>query len=219
MEIDFITIESKLNYVFSNKELLIEAFTHSSYANECKNKFSDYERLEFVGDSFIGAIVSEYLYLNYPTINQGQLSKIKAFLVSAKLFAEIINNLDLVKYLQIGEALGGSVSDRLKGDLFEGIIGAVYIDCKSYNTTKNVVLELMKEYLDREYNMEDLSDYKSRIFEVCAKNGWEIKFITNKNSVGFISKIIIDGKAFGEGEGRSKKAAEQKASREALTKF
>ena len=219
MEIDFITIESKLNYIFSNKELLIEAFTHSSYANECKNKFSDYERLEFVGDSFIGAIVSEYLYLKYPTINQGQLSKIKAFLVSAKLFAEIINNLDLVKYLQIGEALGGSVSDRLKGDLFEGIIGAVYIDCKSYNTTKNVVLKLMKEYLDREYNTEDLSDYKSRIFEVCAKNGWEIKFITNKNSVGFISKIIIDGKAFGEGDGRSKKAAEQKASREALTKF
>ncbi|HQC54267.1 MAG TPA: ribonuclease III [Clostridia bacterium] len=218
MEIDIITIESKLNYVFQDKNLLITAFTHSSYANECINERADYERLEFVGDSLIGAVVAEYLYIKYPNLNQGELSKIKAVLVSARLFAKIINKLDLVKYLQIGEALRGVVSDRLKGDLFEGIIGAIYIDSNSYNVTKKIVIDLLDEYINKEYNIEELTDYKSRIFEMCAKNSWEIKFITDKCIEGFISQLFINGKALGLGTGQSKKQAEQKASKDALTK-
>lgn len=212
-------IEDKIGYQFKDKELLIKAFTHRSYISSSESGSESYERLELIGDSFIELVVTEYLFKRFPSFDQGVLSKLRAQIVSRKSLTKIIEKLDVFRYLRIGDALQGEISPRLRCDLFEAIVGAVFLDSNDYHKTRDFVVTKMKEILEREYYHGNLTDYKSIIFELCAKNSWSISFETTVCMGGFNSTLFVNGVKIGDGKGVSKKEAEQAAAREGYDKI
>ena len=124
---DIVEIEHIIGYTFRNKELLLRAFTHSSYANEHRNVTS-YERLEFLGDAALGYITALDLYQTYPSYKEGQLSKIRAGTVDRNTIAGVVDEMDIVKFIKTGS---GNAQDNIrtsvkaKCDLFEAIVGAI----------------------------------------------------------------------------------------------
>lgn len=204
-------IETTIGYIFKDKELLLRAFTHSSFVNE-NQRFIDYERLEFVGDAALGYIVAAYLYNTYPTKPEGELTKLRANMVSATALSKVIDKLNLISYMRVGQGAQVSESKNVKSDLFEAIIGAMVID-NGYN------LEPSKKFIIK--NLSELSntlviDYKSKVLEYCAKKSYKAEFSLIKkefkdNINYFTVALLVDGKEVATGEGASKKAAEKQA--------
>ena len=122
-------IEEKINYNFKNKDILLEALTHSSYGNESSKK--DNERLEFLGDSIISFLVTKHLFVIFPQYNEGELSKLKNQIVSTKSFYKIIKKNRLEKYLLLGKGekkSGGKKRESNLAGLFESLVGGIYKD-------------------------------------------------------------------------------------------
>lgn len=210
-------IESKIGYVFCEKSLLVTAFTHSTYTEE-HDSYPSYERLEYIGDSVISLLVAKFLFDKFPNSDQGVLSKIRSIIVNEKSLAEATENLGLEKFFLCADILG-NITQRLKGDLFEAIVGAIYVDSNDLLSCKVFVISNLDNKLNAEYNHENITDYKSSLFEYAAKNSLFINFKTGKQkeeSDGFFSEISIDGVCFGYGEGRTKKLAEQAAAKNAI---
>lgn len=214
--------ERIIGYSFKDKSLLVAAFTHSSYANEHKN-VSDYQRLEFLGDAVLGYIVGARLFSYYPSANEGELSKRRAFMVSAEILSKVIDKYDLIKYLRVGS---GQVSDEVKCsenvkcDLFEAIVGAIVLDCKGdFTYAKEFIWKGLELFLD--FNN---IDYKSKTLEYCAKQHLPCKIETEKSlsenkKIIFISKLFVSEKVATEGTGKSKHTAEREACRIFYDKF
>lgn len=206
-------VEKIIGYKFKDKALLLRAFTHSSFVNENQN-FVDYERLEFVGDAFLNFAVAVYLYNTYPTYSEGELTKLRANLVSAQALGKVVESLNILKYVKTGAGLQVNEAKNIKSDLFEAIIGAMIID-NAYDTApaKNFVLKNLSKV-----SLAKTTDYKSKILEYCAKNSLVAQFdveshqlINNENT--FVVSLSINGKAVSCGRGGSKKSAEQEASK------
>ncbi|NLT18044.1 MAG: Ribonuclease 3 [Firmicutes bacterium ADurb.Bin080] len=213
-EIDVEQIEKTIGYTFAKKELLHSALTHSSFTNEHIG-YESYERLEYIGDSVISLIVANYLFNRFPYANQGFLSKIRSIIISEKCLSEVIEKLGLDKYLRISETLT-SISPRLKGDIFESIAGAIFIDSNDINKAAEFILINLKNKLNAEYNVDNITDYKSALFEYAAKNGMKLSICTEKiNDLPpkFKSTISLEGYNSSIGEGNSKKKAEQEAAK------
>jgi len=125
-------LENTIGYTFKNKELLLQALTHSSYANEQKiNKRGDYERIEFLGDAVLELVSSHYLYVKYPEKKEGELTKLRASMVCEPALAYCAQDIHLEKYLILGkgeEATGGRQRESIIADVMEAIIGAIYLD-------------------------------------------------------------------------------------------
>ena len=125
-------VESRLGYVFQNKKLLKTAFTHRSYFNEHRDEVEEHnERLEFLGDSILGLLISDYLFHHLPTQAEGELSRLRAHLVEAGSCAKFLQKLNLGEYVQLGrgERMNeGRGRETILADLFEALIGAVYLD-------------------------------------------------------------------------------------------
>ncbi len=219
---DINEFEQKIGYTFTNKELLVRAFTHSSLVNEQKiNKKPDYERLEFLGDAVLEMISSAFLYRTYPDKKEGEMSKIRASLVCEPALAYCSEQLDVKKYIQLGkgeEATGGRNKESIIADVMEAIIGALFLDGG---------IEESKKFIDRYVltnadSMQMFSDSKSILqelaqgqnlgnirYEICGESGPEHDKI-------FEVRVFVGDKNFGEGTGKTKKAAEQKAAYQAL---
>jgi len=213
-------IEKVIEYTFTDKSLLIEAFTHSSYANEHKNT-ADYEKLEFIGDATVEYIVSLSLVRIFPTAKEGVLSKKRASLVNANCLSKIIDNLDLIKYLNVGGTgdLESKIrdSEKVRCDVFEAIVGAILLDSgKNINVVGTFVLKQLSPYLNA-----TVIDYKSKLLEVCAQKGEKAEFIIiekDEYKPYFKVGLQINEIQVAIGVGRNKKQAEKKASEEYLTK-
>ena len=219
---DIEQIEKIIGYTFIDKRNLVEAFTHSSYANE--NADLSYERLEFLGDSILGFVVANYLFKQYPEEDEGFLTQTKAKIVSGKALSSVMSQMGLIHFVRTAQ---GSIENEILNsgnvmeDLFEAIIGAIMVDSNDYKECEKFIFRHLGKSLSVNYLEKITLDYKSKLLEYIAKNkGMEIKFVVtpladNVNS-GFKAQIKINDQIYGLGEAVSKKKAEQRASKKTL---
>ena len=173
--LSLIDIEKKIGYVFKNKELLKTALTHKSYAYERTGEdVSKYnERLEFLGDAILEHIVSIYLYNVEPKLKEGVMSKKRAEIVCEASLSRIIRERNLAKDIRLGKCeinTGGNKKDAILADMFEAILGAVYLD-GGYDEANRVCLDMIKSTIDYVVSKEDTLDYKTRLQEILQRNG------------------------------------------------
>ena len=199
------------------------AVSHSSYANEHKAKL-DYERLEFLGDAVVDLVVADYLYSNHDE-SEGEMTKVRASYVCENALYEYSKNLGLYKFIKVGhgeEKEGGKYKKAILSDIFEALMGAIYLDL-GYATARKTVLNIVTPYIE-DPNVTFFNDYKSVLQEVVQteKKTVAYELIDEKGPAHdktFTMEVKIDGIVFGVGEGCSKKEAEQNAAKEALKKF
>lgn len=210
---DIKNIENIIDYTFKEKNLLNNAFTHSSYANIKGDKSN--ERLEFFGDTLLSTIISEKIYFDND-YNEGELSRLRSRIVSMEPLSAIIEGKGLDKYLQYV----GSLTPNMKADLMEAIIAAIYID-GGMQKTKRFIAKMFGETVKSMEGLTCFADPKSRLQELL--NGTEVKYTTSKSgsdhSPSFLATCIINGVVCGRGTGLSKKQAEKVAAAEAIKKL
>lgn len=214
-----------ISYEFKDESLLRTALTHSSYSNENKEtcKFSN-ERLEFLGDAVLDLVIGEYFFKEYK-VREGKLSMMRAKVVKEASLAQIARKIRLGDHILLGngeERNMGRSKNSILADSFEALIGAIYLD-SSFEEVRNFILDLMDEEIKRAHETTYHVDYKSRLQEVCQMSHLSIEYILEKttgplNSRVFFSKVVIDGKTYGKGEGNSIKKSEQMAAMDALSK-
>ncbi len=214
--------QAAIKYDFKNKDHLLEAITHRTYANESKKKMKYNQRLEFLGDSVLSLIISDYLFKKYNTSKEGLLSKVKSSLVSQKSLADISKELKLGDFLLLGhgeEASGGRYRDNMLEDLFEAIVGAIYLDSGIENAAKFV----MKAYNKRLKNLDIDNfdkDYKTIFQELIQKKHKTSPIYKSYEYHDmFKAEVYVNDKNFEYGIGKSKKEAETDAARRALEKI
>jgi ribonuclease-3 len=221
-------LESDLEYSFKNPELLQQAVTHSSHANERSNGIRDNEQLEFLGDSILGFLVSDYLYRAHPMLSEGHLSRLKGFFVSSANLVKYAEKIHLGSYLQLGrgeEKTGGRTKQALLVDALEAVLGAIYLD-SSIDEVRRVVLRFLEPQMgDVQDSDRQLRDFKTELQEqVQARHLGRAEYIVAgeegpDHEKLFTIEVRIDGEPAAQGIGLTKKAAEQAAARHALEKF
>ena len=227
MRTDIKELEKILQYEFRKPELLEKALTHSSYANDVTGSaFNGNERLEFLGDSILDAVVSVFLYSNYEKA-EGDMTKVRAAVVCEKSLAAVSRRFGLWEFLRLGrgeESTGGRTRDSIIADGVEAIIGAVYLDGGVDAAAKTVAL-LMKDNMEEALAGRLFDDYKTALQEAVQKNGpADIRYILISESGPDHAKVFecavcVNGAEFGRGSGNSKKQAEQAAARAAVMKL
>ena len=215
MEFQTKQIESKIGYVFSNKEYLQNAFVHSSYANE--HKVSSNERLEFLGDSVLSLVITDEIFHKMKK-NEGDLSKIRASLVSEKSLSFIFSQLDLLSHLICGEGLKNSVpSQAMQADAMEAIIASVYLD-SGMESARRFVLRLFEEPL-KQIKRSGVPESHKSILQEKFKNA-KIVYQVSSSGEGqdkfYVSKVFINGVMSGIGRSGKKREAEDLSAKEAL---
>lgn len=217
----FSEFEKIIGYTFKNKELLHEALSHSSYANE--HHRSSNERLEFLGDSVLSIVVSEHLFTHFKHLPEGELTKIRASLVCEKALFEFAQKIELGKHILLGkgeENSGGRERPSIVSDAFEAVIAAIYLD-SGIEAARKYILGFMPEHLDKN-RAKALNDYKTVLQEVIQRNPEEKVEYVLKDQYGpdhdrrFVVQVMLNSNVIGTGEGHSKKQAEQMAAKEAL---
>lgn len=226
-------LEKKINYTFNNKELLIRALTHSSYANEANAqhdsdvKIYSYERLEFFGDSILSFVVSEYIFVNFPSCPEGELTKLRAAVVCEDSLYEIAKKLDIGKYILLGkgeENTGGRERKSVLADVVEAIIAAMYRDSGIEYCTK-FILNNLREKIGSIINTEKVEDYKSQLQHLVQQAPGELLEYELIDEIGpdhdktFVMTAKLNRNVIGKGMGRTKREAEQQAAKEALILF
>lgn len=213
----------KLNIKPKDLSLYNTAFSHSSYANEHKAK-SDYERLEFLGDAVVDLVVADYLY-SCKRETEGQMTKVRASYVCENALYEYSMDLGLNQYIKVGhgeEKEGGKYKKAIVADIFEALIGAIYLDL-GYATARKIVLKIIVPYIENP-NVNFFSDYKSALQEYVQTEQKSLEYQLIKeegpaHDKTFTVEVIIDEIIYGEGVGSSKKEAEQEAAKAALKKL
>jgi len=216
-------LEKELKLDFTNKELLKTATTHSSYANQ-KKKVEFNERLEFLGDSVLQLIISEYLYLRFTQKPEGFLTKIRSLIVCENSLSEIASGWDLGKYMNMSkgeEITGGRNRVSILADCVEAVIAAVYLD-KGIDYSRTFILDNFKVIIEKAISNEIVLDYKTKLQEIFQQNGevdirYElVKFEGPPHRREFFVNLIINDIIKGSGQGFSKKEAEQNAAKEVM---
>lgn len=217
------TFEKNLRYTFKDKKILENALTHSSYANEVRNGVTSNERLEFLGDSVLSIIVSEYLFSKFSQFPEGELTKIRASLVCEKSLCGFSRELDMGKFLRLGkgeEKGGGRERDSILADAFEAVLAAMYLD-GGMNVAKKHVMRFIIPELEHTED-EVFKDYKTALQEIIQRNPEESVsyFLTGESGPDhdkiFEVEVRLNSNVIGKGKGKSKKRAEQMAAKQAL---
>jgi ribonuclease-3 len=197
-----------------------EAVTHSSITYVDATVEVSNERLEFLGDAILDAIIAEFLYQKFPDQDEGYLTKVKSKVVSRKTLSEIGEELGLRTILRYSKSRSINMSS-LEGNAFEAIIGAIYLD-GGYDVTKRIIHQyVFRKYVDLNKVLEEEIDFKSKLFIWCQKRKLNLEFtvISEENNHGnwkYEVVAFVNGKNYGKGSGTSKKAAEQAAAKETL---
>ena len=212
--------------VFSDETLLETAFTHTSYANEHRLlKISHNERLEFLGDAVLQLIISEYLYTKYPKRPEGDLSKMRSMIVREESLAGFARDCQFDHFIKLGrgeEKSGGRNRDTILGDLFEAFLGALLLD-KGVEAVKSFLYQVMIPKVEVG-DFERVTDYKTKLQELLQINGdveiaYQVVSETGPaHAKNFEVAVLINGRKSGQGQGRSKKLAEQEAAKNAFEK-
>ena len=217
-------LQNKIGYNFTNLNLLEEALTHSSFANEHKSKHIKYnERLEFLGDAVLSIVVSDYIFKNCPELPEGELTKLRASLVCERSLFEFAKQIELGKYLILSKGVrhnGGAERPSILSDAFEALIAAIYIDGGMKAASKHILNFIVPAI--KKSKKKPVNDYKTTLQEIIQKNPGELLEYVLVAESGpdhdkhFVSEVHLNSNVIGRGGGRSKKEAEQQAAREAL---
>lgn len=221
-----IALENKIGYHFSDVTLLLNALTHSSYANEMKlSKDKNNERLEFLGDAVLELVTSEYVYEEYDKLSEGDLTKLRASIVCEQTLSSCAKDLRLGEYLLLGKGedlSGGRERDSILSDALEAVIGAIYLDGGFTNAKEfirsNILADVKNKnlFFDSKTILQEIiqnDDHKQKLrYRVISEEGPD----HNKT---FTVAVCIGDKEIGCGTGRTKKAAEQEAAYQAIQKL
>ncbi len=220
----FLGLQSGLAYLFRDRTLLTEALTHRSF---CQERDSSYERLEFLGDSVIGLIISQFLYENFPQKTEGDLTKIKASLVSEITLTQVAQFISLGQYILMSkeeEKAGGRNKPSILSDAYEALLGAIFLDgglSAASRTIEKHILSRISEIIEG----ETFRNYKGELLEYLQARGRRLPRYQVLEEKGpdhdkkFTMAVFVRGKEWGRGSGTSKKEAEQNAARMALEKL
>ncbi len=221
-------LEAKIKYTFSDKNLLLQAIKHRSYLSITQESdFESNERLEFLGDAVLDLVVTEYLYDQYKTESEGDLSKQKSVLVSRQVLSIISLSMDLGKYLLINkgeEKTGGRERQSNMANLYEALLGAIYLD-SNYKTAKQFVKRTLFTRCDEFLGTNKLYNYKSMLLEYAQAKGWGSPRYHVLEESGpdhdkqFKVIVNVNNSWNAEGSGKSKKSAEQSAASRLLKKL
>ncbi len=219
-----VSFEKSIDFKFTNHKTLKEALTHRSYANEIGKNIKYNERLEFLGDSVLNFSITDYLYKEFDNIAEGELAKMRCYLVSSDTLAEVAMSIDLGKYIQLGygeEETGGREKKTILENSLEALIGAMYIDAGIVKT-KAFVIKIFNTQFKKLENNSYYNDSKTMLQEII-QNSYKIlpeykliKEERNKNKYCFTIGVFVGEKKYAEGIGSSKKEAERSAAIAAL---
>ena len=219
---DIRDIEKEIGYIFNNKSLLKTALTHTSYAHE--NNVESNEKLEFLGDSILEFISSEYIYNQYSNLKEGEMTKVRATVVCEKSLHEIAQKHNFSDFLYLGksEKVGQDhVRTAIMADSVEAVIAAMYLD-GGLEPVKKFIIENLKGPIEMATKHIGQKDYKTVLQEILQKHGnveIEYEIIDEKgpdHDKIFYAEVICNRKKLAEGEGKSKKLAEMEAARRAI---
>ena len=215
------SLENRLGYRFRNRELLAEALNHSYYANEHRGGLGSNERLEFLGDSVLGFVSAEYLFQGHPDLPEGDLTRMRAALVCEQSLYEVARELELGSCLKLGrgeEAGGGRERQSILADATEAVFAAVYLD-GGIEKARELIIRVL---LSRGPAAEERRDYKTTLQEVVQRRSGQALTYHMVAQSGpdhnkkFCFEVRLNDQPIGQGEGHSKKEAEQAAARDAL---
>ncbi len=215
--------QKKIGYTFKNQNLLYEALSHSSFANENKKHRNSNERLEFLGDSVLSIVVSDYIFEHFKHLPEGELSKLRASLVCESSLFEFSKKIDLGDFIFLGkgeELTGGRTRPSIISDAFEAVIAAIYLDGGIEPARKHILSFIPKDISPKGSN--SFHDYKTMLQEIIQRNPEEkIEYFLKSESgpdhdKSFTVQVLLNHNVIGEGSGHSKKSAEQSAAKEAL---
>lgn len=220
---DLSELEERLGYRFTNRMLLENALTHSSYANENRAKGEgSNERLEFLGDSVLGMVVADYLFRTHPDLPEGELTRTRAALVCEGSLVEVAVTLELGQYLKLGngeEAGGGRQRPSIQADAVEAVIAGVYLD-GGIGSARKLITRFILTNNQREQGGN--RDYKTALQELVQRESGQVLEYRLLEESGpdhakvFKVEVTLNGKPVGAGQGRSKKEAEQRAAKAAI---
>ena len=219
-------VETAIGYTFKNADTLLLSFVHRSFFNEHKKEVKEHnERLEFLGDSVLGVLVSEYLYARYPEESEGRLSHLRAMLVEASMCAKFVGKLQLAQFILLGKGeiihLGRN-KESIQADFFEALLGAIYLDGGKEASEQFFWGHFQKDI--EESLKTPLRNWKAELQDVFQKNYQTLPMYKVIEESGpdhnkqFTVGVFLRDKQLGLGVGSSKKEGEQAAAKEALLK-
>ena len=214
-------LKEKFDISFKNEALLMEAMTHSSYANEHKEMKGIYnERIEFLGDAVLELTISDWLFRQFPHFQEGQLTKLRAQIVCEDSLSLLAKECSLNKYLLLGKGetlSGGREKPAILCDVFEAFIGALYLDKGVNEVQRFLNLVVIPKIKNGRYEL--ITDFKTELQEYLQQNGpVQIRYELVKEEGPshdkiFTVQLIVDGKKYKTASGKTKKAAEQMAAK------
>jgi ribonuclease III len=220
-------VENKLGYVFKDKRLLAQAFVHRSFYNENRDRVQEHnERLEFLGDAVLGLLISDYLYRNFPAQAEGKLSLLRAYLVEAGTCVKFLLKLGLASFVLLGRGERtneGRGRETILSDLFEALLGAIYMDGGIGEVHRLFWLHFEKDV--REMLDNPMRNWKAELQDYSQKKYQMPPTYIVRNETGpdhgklFFISVQLGDKEAGQGMGASKKEAEQAAAQDALSKL
>jgi ribonuclease-3 len=216
------TLDAVLGIELHDRELLERSLSHRSWCAEHDEAPSN-ERLEFLGDSVLGLVVTRYVYNHFPHLPEGELSEVRAAVVNAKTLAEVARELHLGDFVLLGKgetAAGGANKPSILSDALEAVFAAVYLDA-GFDTTEALILRLFEARIVEATAGNGARDHKTRLQELTAQRGharprYVVRDEGPDHAKQFFATVVIDDVEHGEGRGRSKKEAEQAAAWVAL---
>jgi ribonuclease-3 len=224
---DWTALQTKLGISFADLSLLQQAFVHRSYLNENPDfRLGSNERLEFLGDAFLGLVVAEFLFREFPELSEGELTKLRSDLVRQDSLARLAASLGLGEYLYLGqgeERGGGRKRSRNMACTLEALVGAAFID-QGFDVAKELVLRVFASSVAEVRQRGLASDHKSRLQELIQAERQERPAYRLVEAAGpdhdktFCVEVVVGGEVLGRGSGKSKQAAEKDAAKQALDK-
>ena len=218
-------LEARLNVQFDDHEVLLRSLAHRSWCAENGEPESN-ERLEFLGDSVLGLVVTHYVFEHFPSLPEGQLSEVRAGVVNSRVLAEVAQEIDLGAYLLLGkgeDAAGGRAKQSILADAFEAVVAAVYLDT-DLATTRELVLRCLRERITEAVAGPGGRDFKTRLQELAAAQAigrprYVVRDEGPDHAKHFFAAVYFGDEHYGDGEGGSKKQAEQGAAWVAWTRL
>ena len=219
-------LEEKIGYRFHNRELLVTALTHSSYANERHGEAQSYERQEFLGDSILGLVTAEFLFTHEPPLPEGRMTRMRAELVCEASLHKTALELGLGSYMRLGrgeEHTGGRERPSILADMVEAIIAAIYLDSGMEEARRFILARVLRDAAFDDSHRS--ADYKTRLQELVQRRSNQVIAYDLVEETGpdhdktFTFEVLINGAVSGRGSGKTKKEAEQMAAARALESY
>ena len=220
-------LEQRLGVRFRDRLLLETALTHPSFAAEMAEDIADYQRLEFLGDAIVGTVTSELLFRRFPDEPEGQLSRMRSRIVSRSSLARVARSISLGEAIRLGrgeEQSAGRDKDRILTDVFEAVVGALYLD-QGFSASRELLSRVLEPALERVTASPERRDHKSALQEIC-QSRWRktpayriVEEHGPPHETVFTAVAFVDERELGRGTGRSKQLAQQDAAQDALRQF